>query len=322
MKAIQIHQNGGPEVLTLGEVAAREPGAGEVRIRVHAAGVNFIDVYHRSGLYQNALPFTPGVEGAGVIEALGEGVEGFAVGDRVAWCMSPGGYAESVTIPARSVVKLPDAVSFDLGAAAMLQGLTAHYLVKSTFALQPGQTALVHAAAGGVGLLLVQMAKAIGAVVIGTTSTEAKAQLVRRAGADHVVRYTEEDFVAVVKERTGGKGADVVYDSVGATTFEGSLQSLRPRGMMVSFGQSSGPVQPIAPLVLSTNGSLYLTRPNLAHYMLDRAEVEWRTGELFGMITGGKLDVRVDARYPLAQAAQAHIALESRKTAGKLILIP
>ncbi len=322
MKAIQIHQNGGPEVLTLGEVAAREPGAGEVRIRVHAAGVNFIDVYHRSGLYQNALPFTPGVEGAGVIEALGEGVEGFAVGDRVAWCMSPGGYAESATIPARSVVKLPDAVSFDLGAAAMLQGLTAHYLVKSTFALQPGQTALVHAAAGGVGLLLVQMAKAIGAVVIGTTSTEAKAQLVRRAGADHVVRYTEEDFVAVVKERTGGKGADVVYDSVGATTFEGSLQSLRPRGMMVSFGQSSGPVQPIAPLVLSTNGSLYLTRPNLAHYMLDRAEVEWRTGELFGMIAGGKLDVRVDARYPLAQAAQAHIALESRKTAGKLILIP
>lgn len=322
MKAIQIHQNGGPEVLTLGEVAPRAPGTDEVRIRVRAAGVNFIDVYHRSGLYKNALPFTPGVEGAGVIEALGEGVEGFAVGDRVAWCMSPGGYAESATIPARSVVKLPDAVSFDLGAAAMLQGLTAHYLVKSTFALQPGQTALVHAAAGGVGLLLVQMAKAIGAVVIGTTSTEAKAQLVRRAGADHVVRYTEEDFVAAVKERTGGKGADVVYDSVGATTFEGSLQSLRPRGMMVSFGQSSGPVQPIAPLILSTNGSLYLTRPNLAHYMLDRAEVEWRTGELFAMIASGKLDVRVDARYPLAEAAQAHIALESRKTAGKLILIP
>ena len=196
------------------------------------------------------------------------------------------------------------------------------FLASQTAYLKPGQTALVHAAAGGVGLLLVQMAKAIGAEVIGTTSTEAKAQLVRHAGADHVVRYTEEDFVAVVKERTGGKGADVVYDSVGATTFEVSLQSLRPRGMMVSFGQSSGPVQPIAPLILSTNGSLYLTRPNLAHYMLDRAEVEWRTGELFGMIADGKLDVRVDARYPLAEAAQAHIALESRKTAGKLILIP
>lgn len=322
MKAIQIHQNGGPEVLTLGEVPPRAPGEGEVRIRVHAAGVNFIDVYHRSGLYKNALPFTPGVEGAGVVETVGAGVDGFAAGDRVAWCMSPGGYAEYATIPARAVVKLPDAVSFDLGAAAMLQGLTAHYLVKSTFALQAGQTALVHAAAGGVGLLLVQMAKAIGATVIGTTSTEAKAQLVRDAGADHVVLYTEEDFVSAVKRLTGGKGVTVAYDSVGATTFEGSLKCLRPRGMMVSFGQSSGPVEPIAPLALSTGGSLYLTRPNLAHYMLDRAEVEWRTGELFGMIASGKLDVRVDTRYPLAEAAQAHIALESRKTAGKLILIP
>lgn len=322
MKAIQIHQNGGPEVLTLGEVAPRAPGEGEVRIRVHAAGVNFIDVYHRSGLYKNPLPFTPGVEGAGVVETVGAGVDGFAVGDRVAWCMSPGGYAEYATIPARAVVKLPDAVSFDLGAAAMLQGLTAHYLVKSTFALQAGQTALVHAAAGGVGLLLVQMAKAIGSTVIGTTSTEAKAQLARDAGADHVVLYTEEDFVSAVKRLTGDKGVDVVYDSVGATTFEGSLKCLRPRGMMVSFGQSSGPVEPIAPLALSTGGSLYLTRPNLAHYMLDRAEVEWRTGELFGMIASGKLDVRVDTRYPLAEAAQAHIALESRKTAGKLILIP
>lgn len=322
MKAIQIHQNGGPEVLTLGEVAPRAPGEGEVRIRVHAAGVNFIDVYHRSGLYKNALPFTPGVEGAGVVETVGAGVDGIAAGDRVAWCMSPGGYAEYATIPARSVVKLPDAVSFDLAAAAMLQGLTAHYLVKSTFPLQAGQTALVHAAAGGVGLLLVQMAKAIGATVIGTTSTEAKAQLARGAGADHMVLYTEEDFVTAVNRLTGGKGVDVAYDSVGATTFEGSLKCLRPRGMMVSFGQSSGPVEPIAPLALSTGGSLYLTRPNLAHYMLDRAEVEWRAGELFGMIAGGKLDVRVDTRYPLAEAAQAHIALESRKTAGKLILIP
>ena len=322
MKAIQIHLNGGSEVLTLDEVAPRVPGEGEITIRVHAAGVNFIDVYHRSGLYKNTLPFVPGVEGAGVVDALGEGVDGFAVGDRVAWCMSPGGYAEYATVPARVVVHLPDAVSFDLGAAVMLQGLTAHYLVKSTFALQPGQTALIHAAAGGVGLLLVQMAKALGATVIGTTSTEAKAELVRKAGADHVVRYTEEDFVAAVKRLTADKGVHVVYDSVGATTFDGSLKCLRPRGMMVSFGQSSGPVEPIAPLALSAGGSLYLTRPNLAHYMLDRAEVEWRTGELFAMLAAGKLDVRVDTRYPLAEAAKAHIALESRKTAGKLILIP
>jgi NADPH2:quinone reductase len=236
--------------------------------------------------------------------------------------MSPGGYAEYATVPARVVVHLPDAVSFDLGAAAMLQGLTAHYLSKSTFPLQSGQTALIHAAAGGVGLLLVQMAKAIGATVIGTTSTEAKAALVRNAGADHVVLYTEEDFVAAVKRLTADKGVHVVYDSVGATTFDGGLKCLRPRGMMVSFGQSSGPVEPIQPLVLSTSGSLYLTRPNLAHYMLDRSEVEWRTGELFAMLAEGRLDVRVDKRYPLAEAAQAHIALESRKTAGKLILIP
>jgi NADPH2:quinone reductase len=322
MKAIQILRNGGPEVLTLDEVAPRVPGGGEIRIRVHAAGVNFIDVYHRSGLYKNTLPFVPGSEGAGVVDALGEGVDGFAVGDRVAWCMSPGGYAEYATVPARVVVHLPDAVSFDLGAAAMLQGLTAHYLSKSTFPLQSGQTALIHAAAGGVGLLLVQMAKAIGATVIGTTSTEAKAALVRNAGADHVVLYTEEDFVAAVKRLTADKGVHVVYDSVGATTFDGGLKCLRPRGMMVSFGQSSGPVEPIQPLVLSTSGSLYLTRPNLAHYMLDRSEVEWRTGELFAMLAEGRLDVRVDKRYPLAEAAQAHIALESRKTAGKLILIP
>lgn len=322
MKAIQILRNGGPEVLTLDEVAPRVPGEGELRIRVHAAGVNFIDVYHRSGLYKNALPFVPGSEGAGVVDALGEGVDGFAVGDRVAWCMSPGGYAEYATVPARVVVHLPDAVSFDLGAAAMLQGLTAHYLSKSTFPLQAGQTALIHAAAGGVGLLLVQMAKAIGATVIGTTSTEAKAELVRKAGADHVVLYTEEDFVAAVKRLTADKGVHVVYDSVGATTFDGSLKCLRPRGMLVSFGQSSGPVAPIQPLVLSTSGSLYLTRPNLSHYMLDRSEVEWRTGELFAMLAEGKLDVRVDKRYPLAEAAQAHIALESRKTAGKLILVP
>lgn len=322
MKAIQILLNGGPEVLGLGQIEPRSPATGEVLLRVKAAGVNFIDVYHRSGLYKNPLPFVPGVEGAGVVEAVGEGVEGLRQGDRVAWCMSPGGYAEYVTVPARVVVKLPEGVDFELAAAAMLQGLTAHYLVKSTFALQSGHTALIHAAAGGVGLLLVQMAKALGATVIGTTSTEAKAELVRNAGADHVVLYTQEDFVAAVKRISGEKGVDVVYDSVGATTFHGSLKCLRPRGMMVSFGQSSGPVEPVSPLELSGGGSLFLTRPNLAHYMLDRAELEWRSGELFVLIGESKLDVRVDSRYPLEQAAEAHRALESRKTAGKLILIP
>ncbi len=322
MKAIQIHQHGGPEVLVLREVAPRGPSEGEIGVRVHAAGVNFIDVYQRSGLYKNELPFVPGSEGAGVVEAVGAGVDDFAIGDRVAWCMSPGGYAEYAVIPSRFAVKLPDAVSYELGAAAMLQGLTAHYLVKSTFPLAAGQTALVHAAAGGVGLLLVQMAKALGATVIGTTSTEAKAELARNAGCDHVVLYTKEDFLGAVKRLTGGDGVSVVYDSVGASTFEGSMKSLRPRGMMVSFGQSSGPVPPIAPLLLSSGGSLYLTRPVLTHYMLDRDEVSWRTGELFGMLAAGKLHVRVDSRYALADAAQAHIALESRKTAGKLILEP
>jgi NADPH2:quinone reductase len=322
MNAIQILLNGGPEVLMLKELDARPPAANEVQIRVHAAGVNFIDVYHRSGLYKNPMPFIPGVEGAGVVEAVGDGVEDFATGDRVAWCMHPGGYAEYATVPARVVTKIPEGIRFELAAAAMVQGLTAHYLVKSTFPLQPGQTALVHAAAGGVGLLLVQMAKALGATVIGTTSTEAKAELVRAAGADHVVLYSGEDFVGPVKDLTHGQGAHVVYDSVGAATFRNSLKCLRPRGMMVSFGNASGPVEPVAPLELAAGGSLFLTRPNLAHYMLDRAEYDWRTGELFEMIGAGKLSVRIHSTYPLADASKAHVALESRSTAGKLLLIP
>ena len=322
MKAIQILLNGGPEVLLVREVEPKTPAEGEILIKVHATGVNFIDVYHRSGLYKNAVPFVPGVEGAGVVEALGAGVDRFAVGDRVAWCMQPGAYAEYATVPSRVVVKMPDDVSFDLAAAAMLQGLTAHYLVKSTCLLQAGQIALIHAAAGGVGLLLVQMAKALGATVIGTTSTEEKAALVRNAGADHVVLYTEEDFLPAVKRITNNGGVHVVYDSVGATTFSSGLKCLKPRGTMVSFGQSSGPVEPISPLELSANGSLYLTRPTLAHYMLDRAELDWRAGELFGMIESGALDVRIDSTFSLADAAAAHVALESRKTAGKVLLIP
>jgi NADPH2:quinone reductase len=322
MNAIQILLNGGPEVLMLNQVEPRLPATGELQIRVHAAGVNFIDIYHRSGLYRNPMPFIPGVEGAGVVEAVGDGVEGFTTGDRVAWCMNPGGYAEFATVPARVVAKLPDALSFEMAAAAMLQGLTAHYLVKSTFPLQPGQTALIHAAAGGVGLLLVQMAKALGATVIGTTSTEAKAELVRGAGADHVVLYQEADFVAPVKELTQGQGVNVVYDSVGAATFHGSLKCLRPRGMMVSFGNASGPVEPVTPLELASGGSLYLTRPNLAHYMQDRAEFEWRTGELFELLSTGALSVRIDSTYPLADASKAQVALASRTTAGKLLLLP
>lgn len=322
MNAIQILLNGGPEVLMLNQVEPRPPATGEVQIRVHAAGVNFIDIYHRSGLYRNPMPFIPGVEGAGVVEAVGDDVEGFATGDRVAWCMNPGGYAEYATVPARVVAKLPDSLSFETAAAAMLQGLTAHYLVKSTFPLQAGQTALIHAAAGGVGLLLVQMAKALGATVIGTTSTEAKAELVRGAGADHVVLYQEADFVDPVKQLTQGQGVHVVYDSVGAATFHSSLKCLRPRGMMVSFGNASGPVEPVTPLELASGGSLYLTRPNLAHYMLDRAEFDWRTSELFGLLSTGALSVRIDSTYPLADASKAHVALASRSTAGKLLLLP
>lgn len=322
MKAIEIHEFGAADVLALRDVPRPEAAPGHVVVKVHTSGVNFIDVYQRTGLYKNPLPYIPGMEGAGTIEAVGEGVDGFAAGDRVAWSMTPGSYAEYAKVPARVLAKVPEGISLDQAAAAFLQGLTAHYLVRSTFELKAGQTALVHAAAGGVGLLLVQMAKSIGATVIATTSTEEKAALVREAGADHVVLYSSQDFLAAAREITGGKGVDVVYDSVGASTFTNSLKSLKPRGMLVSFGQSSGPVAPLSPLELSANGSLYLTRPNLAQYIQTREEIEWRTGELFGSISSGKLKVRIDAAYPLAEAAAAHIALESRTTAGKLILHP
>lgn len=322
MNAIQIHEFGGAETLALRQVPRPVADAGHVVIKVEAAGVNFIDVYQRTGLYKNELPFVPGMEGAGIVTEAGEGVEDFAPGDRVAWCMTAGGYAEYARVPARVLVKVPDSVSTKLAAAVLLQGLTAHYLVRSTYALQSGDTALIHAAAGGVGLLLVQMAKMLGATVIATTSTEEKAALVRGAGADHVVLYSAQDFQEAVKETTDGKGVDVVYDSVGATTFSRSLKCLKPRGMMVTFGQSSGPVEPFSPLELSANGSLFLTRPNLANYMRDRTETEWRAGELFQSLVEGHLRVRLDSEYALGDAAKAHLALESRATAGKLLLLP
>lgn len=322
MLAIRVHQPGGPEVLVPEEVPLPEPGPGQVRIKVAAAGVNFIDVYHRKGLYPLPLPMTPGSEAAGVVDAVGPGVEDFQPGDRVAHAMSIGSYAQYQVVPADRLVKVPEDVSFEDAAAAMLQGMTAHYLACSTFPLAPGHRALVHAAAGGVGLLLVQMAKLRGATVYGTVSTEEKARLAREAGADEVIIYTETDFEAEVRRLTDGQGVDVVYDSVGRTTFAASLRCLKPRGYLVLFGQSSGPVEPIDPQVLNQHGSLFLTRPSLAHYTLDRAELSSRAGELFEWLRTGRVRLRIDRTLPLAQAAEAHRLLEGRATAGKLLLIP
>lgn len=322
MLAIRVHQPGGPEVLVPEEVPLPEPGPGQVRIKVAAAGVNFIDVYHRKGLYPLPLPMTPGSEAAGVVDAVGPGVEDFQPGDRVAHAMSIGSYAQYQVVPADRLVKVPEDVSFEDAAAAMLQGMTAHYLACSTFPLAPGHRALVHAAAGGVGLLLVQMAKLRGATVYGTVSTEEKARLAREAGVDEVIIYTETDFEAEVRRLTDGKGVDVVYDSVGRTTFAASLRCLKPRGYLVLFGQSSGPVEPIDPQVLNQHGSLFLTRPSLAHYTLDRAELSSRAGELFEWLRTGRVRLRIDRTLPLAQAAEAHRLLEGRATAGKLLLIP
>lgn len=322
MKAIRIHTPGGPEKLALEEIPDPEPKSEQVRIKLDAVGVNFIDVYHRTGLYKMPLPFTPGMEGAGVVDKIGERVIDWMPGDRVAWAMTFGGYAEYAVIPESKLVRVPDGVNTRTAAALMLQGMTAHYLTRSTFPLKAGQTALVHAAAGGAGLLVTQLAKAAGARVIATVSTEEKAALAREAGADEVVLYTTADFETETKRITGGKGVDVVYDSVGATTFEKGLNCLRPRGTMVLFGQSSGPVPPFDPGVLNPKGSLYLTRPSLAHYVLTREELTWRSDELFTAVLDGKLKVTVGREYPLADAAQAHRDLESRKTTGKLLLIP
>jgi NADPH2:quinone reductase len=322
MKAIRVHQPGGPEQLRIDEAPTPKPGGEDVLVKIEASGVNFIDVYHRTGLYKMPLPFTPGMEGAGVVEAVGERVIEWQPGDRVAWAMTAGSYAEYAVVPALKLVRVPEGVDTRTAAALMLQGMTAHYLTRSAFPLKSGDTALVHAAAGGAGLLITQFAKNVGARVFGTVSTDAKAKLAKQAGADEVILYTEQDFEAETKRLTHNKGVDVVYDSVGVTTFEKSLNCLRPRGTLVLFGQSSGPVPPFDPGILNQKGSLYLTRPTLAHYVLTREELIWRSDELFTAVLDGKLNLRIDKTYPLAEAAQAHRDLESRKTTGKLLLVP
>lgn len=322
MKAVVADPPGGPENLTYTDLPTPEPGEGEVLVKIEAIGVNFIDVYFRTGLYKaNESPVKLGSEAAGIIAAVGTGVA-LPVGQRVAYAMVRGSYAEYAIVPQSALVELPESVSFEDAAAVMLQGMTAHYLTHSTFALKTSDACVVHAAAGGVGLLLVQIAKITGATVIGTVSTEAKANLAKDHGADHIILYTQTDFVTEVKRITNARGVDVVYDSVGKTTFSRSLDCLRPRGMMVSFGQSSGPVGQIDPLVLSQKGSLFLTRPSLANYASDPDELKWRSSDLFNWIASGRLKVQIHNVYDLADAALAHRDLEGRKTTGKLLLKP
>ncbi len=320
MKAIRIHRTGGPEVLRLEDVPVPAPGAGEVLIRIESAGVNFVDVYERQGLYPVALPFTPGREAAGVVERVGEGVTTCRSGDRVVAESLVGGYAEYAVAAAERVVPLPNTIGSRLGAAVMLQGLTAHYLAVSTYPLRVGDTCLVHAAAGGVGLLLCQIASRRGARVIGTASTEVKAALAREAGAQEVILYSRDDFRTEIKRITGGAGVQVIYDSVGRTTFLDGLDCLAPRGMMVLYGQSSGPVGALDPQLLNRKGSLFLTRPTLAHYVRTRPELLQRSEELFGWVADGSLAVRIDRAFPLAAAAEAHAELEARRTTGKVLL--
>ena len=323
MKAITIERTGGPEVLYLTEVPKPEPQAGQVLVKIAASGINFIDVYYRNGHYKAPhFPFTPGMEAAGIVESVGTGVTAFKPGDHVAYPSAMGSYSEYAVVPADRLVHVPDGISLRDAAALMLQGMTAHYLVNSTFPLTAGQTALVQAGAGGVGLLLTQLAKAKGATVITTVSSEEKARLSKGAGADHVIDYAREDFAARAREITGGKGVDVVYDSVGKTTFEKSLDSLRPRGMLALFGASSGPVPPFDLQVLAAKGSLFLTRPSLANYIATRDELEWRARDLFALVLEGKLKLRTEHEYPLADAARAHADLENRATTGKLLLVP
>jgi NADPH:quinone reductase len=322
MKAIQAKQCGSPDVMQLADLPVPQPGPQDALVKTEAIGVNFIDVYHRTGLYKLDLPMTPGMEAAGVVEAVGAGVTSLKPGDRVAYAMALGAYAEYQAVPAVKLVRVPDGVTMEQAAAAMLQGMTAHYLTNSTYVLKPGHTALVHAAAGGAGQLLVQMARNAGARVIGTVSTEAKAAIAREAGCDEVILYSTQDFEAETRQLTGGKGVEVVYDSVGQTTYLKSFNCLKPRGLLVLFGQSSGAVPPIDPLMLSSKGSLYVTRPTLAHHMLTREEVEWRAGEVLNGVKSGRLRLRIEKKYPLAEAPQAHRDLESRKLAGKLLLIP
>jgi NADPH2:quinone reductase len=322
MKAIQIHSTGGPEVLQLADLPIPVPGPGQVLVRVEATGVNFIEIYFRKGVYKASFPLTPGSEGAGTVEELGTGVTGFVAGDAVASVSLMGSYAEYALVPAAQLVKIPEGLSMEHAAAAMLQGMTAHYLAYSTYPLKSGDTALVHAGAGGVGLLLTQMAVELGARVFTTVSTKEKAEISREAGASEVILYTEQDFEAEVKRLTHGKGVDVVYDSVGKTTFDQSLNCLHPRGLLALFGASSGPVPPFDPILLNSKGSLFLTRPTLWHYIATRSELEWRSGEVFGWAASGKLKLTTEHTYPLANAAQAQIDLESRKTTGKILLVP
>jgi NADPH2:quinone reductase len=322
MKVIQIRQTGGPQVLQVAELPIPEPGPGQVLIRVEAVGVNFIEVYFRKGVYKATLPLIPGSEAAGTVEELGPGVTGFAAGDLVASVGVLGSYAEYALVPAAQLVKVPAGLVPEQAAAAMLQGMAAHYLAKSTYPLKAGETALVHAGAGGVGLLLTQIATRIGVRVITTVSTAAKAELSLAAGATDAILYTEQDFEAEVKRLTGGKGVDVVYDSVGKTTFEGSLNCLRPRGLLALFGASSGPVPPFDLIQLSGKGSLYITRPTLWHYVATRAELDWRAGEVLGWAASGQLKLRTEHIYPLTEAAQAQTDLEERKTTGKILLEP
>jgi NADPH:quinone reductase len=322
MRAIIAERTGGPEVLRVAEREAPRPGPGEVVVEVAAAGVNFMDIYQREGIgnYRTEPPFVLGAEGAATVTAVGEDVTSLAVGDRVAWAGPSGSYAEQVALPARRLVPVPDGVSLQVAAAAMLQGMTAHYLANSTYPVREGDVAVVHAAAGGVGLLLTQMVKRRGGVVVGTTSSGEKAELAISAGADHVVRY--DRFRDIVDEVTDGAGAHVVYDGVGKDTFDASLEALRPRGMMVLYGAASGPVPPLDPQRLNAGGSLYLTRPTLVHYIADAEELRWRAGEVFDWITKGELDVRIGGTYPLADAARAHEDLAARRTTGKLLLLP
>ena len=322
MKAIQITQTGGPEVLTLAELPIPTPGPGQVLIKVAATGINFIEIYYREGRYKAPLPLVPGTEASGTVVELGPGTEGFAVGDAVATTSAIGSYAEYALVPAAQLIKVPAGLDLKLAAAAMLQGMTAHYLAFSTWALEAGETALVHAAAGGVGLLLTQMAHACGARVLATVSTAAKAELARAAGADEIILYTEADFEAETRLLTEGRGVDVVYDSVGKTTFEKSLNCLRPRGLLALFGGSSGPVPPFDLIQLSAKGSLFVTRPTLKDYIATRVELETRANAVLNWVAEGKLKLRTEYTYTLAEAAQAHIDIASRKTTGKLLLIP
>jgi len=322
MKAIQVARTGGPEVLTLVDLPVPTPKPNEAIAKIEASGVNFIDVYFREGRYPSPLPFINGQEGAGVVTEVGGDVTNLKTGDRVAYTSSLGSYAEYAAVPAARLVKIPDGLNFEQAAAAMLQGMTAHYLLFSTYKLQSGETALIHAAAGGVGLLLVQMAKKIGARVIATAGTEEKAQLARDAGADETIVYTQVDFEAETRRLTEDKGVHVVYDGVGKATFEKDLNVLRPRGYLVLFGGASGAVPPFDLIKLSQKGSLYITRPTLGHYTTTREELEWRANEVLGMIAGGDLKLRIHHVYPLAEAQQAHRDLEGRKTTGKLLLKP